>query len=39
MQHSVLEVNNHLASQEKNIQSFMEPEDSLPVCIELVSIL
>lgn len=34
MEHSLLEVNSHLASQERNNQSFMEPEDSLPVCIE-----
>jgi hypothetical protein len=34
MEHSLLEDNIHLASQERNIQPFMEPEDSLPVFIE-----
>jgi hypothetical protein len=33
-EHSLLEVNIHLASQERNIQSFMEPENSLPVRTE-----
>jgi hypothetical protein len=34
MEHSLLEVTIHLAGQERNIQSFMEPEVSLPLCIK-----